>query len=103
MADVTTKVEKLFESVLSSPAVDLFDTAPANLWLQARQIMASALSAADNLKRQELAGYDLTAQEWDTLEKGLKEMALKLMKVHAKEAANTVLSRMKDKCRAPEF
>lgn len=77
--------------------VDLLDTVPKNLWTQARQILSSALSSAESLKNKELEGYNLTTEENEQLNKDLRQMAVKLMKVHAKEAANTVLSRMKDR------
>ena len=97
MVGVKEQVEKLFDSVLSSPMVGLLDTAPSNLWDQARHILSSALAAGYQLKSKELTGYELSDQELKTLDENLKGMAIQLMKVHTKEAANTVLSRMKDK------
>eukprot|EP00210_Caulerpa_lentillifera_P002250 g2162.t1 len=97
MTEVKNEVESLFASILSNPAIDLFNDVPQGLWVKARQILETALSKADSVKNTQLRGYDLTGQEQETLGKALEQMSLKLMDFHAKEAAHTVLSRMKDK------
>lgn len=97
MTEVTTKAEKSFSSVLSNPAIDLFNEVPTGLWMKARQILDHALGKANSIKNTQLKGYDLTGQEQESLDKALKDLALKLMEFHANEAAHTVLSRMKDK------
>lgn len=97
MNEVKNQVEKSFSSVLSNPAVDLFNDVPTGLWMKARQILDHALGKANSIKNTQLKGYELTGQEQESLDKALKDLALKLMEFHANEAAHTLLSRMKDK------
>lgn len=96
-AHALSACEKTAKTALSPAAVSLFETPPADLWQRLSSILEQQLSRSKSQLSGLLEGYGLGAEELGMLEDQLESSIRTQLMSHAHEAANTALSRVKDR------
>ena len=91
-------IEKAAKSSLSVSAVALFEAPPADLWVRLSTLLTQSLIKAKNELKQVIGGqYTLDTDKLATLNAHLSSALRQQLMSHAKESANTALSRVKER------
>ncbi|KAL4858391.1 Protein ROOT HAIR DEFECTIVE 3 [Chlorella vulgaris] len=89
--------QKAAQRGVSSAAMSLFEAPPADLWPRLARVVAKASSKACAALVASVQGYGLEGAEVEGLYADVAAAARSQLLVHAHEAANTALSRLKDR------
>lgn len=94
------QAERRLADSLAGPAISLLDSTPADLWSRLELLLASSTQRAAEVLSEGLSGYLSGAEPGaaDRLNAALAAAGRAKLEGHVREAANTALSRMKDKC-----
>lgn len=91
-------IEKAAKSSLSVSAVALFEAPPADLWVRLSTLLSQSLTKAKNELKQAIEGqYTLDTDKLATLNAHVSSALRQQLMSHAKESANTALSRVKER------
>lgn len=82
---------------VTAAAMSLLEAPPADLWPRLGKVVAKAASKASAQLDAALEGYGLAEDELESTHAQLAAAARRQLLVHAREAANTALSRIKDR------
>jgi protein SEY1 len=95
---ILSAIEKAAKSSLSVSAVALFEAPPADLWVRLSSLLSQNETKARNELQQVIEGqYTLDAEKLATLNAHLSSALRQQLMTHAKESANTALSRVKER------
>ena len=92
-----TAAEGAAQRDITSAAISLLEAPPADLWPRLAALLARAVRKGQAALDAAVEGYGLSIQEQANLHNQLAAVARKQLAVHAREAANTALSRVKDR------
>lgn len=93
--------QKAASKDVTAAAISLLESPPPDLWARAARAVGRAADKASAALEGAVQGYGLEAAELADLRAQVAAAARAQLLVHAREAAHTVLSRVKDRC-APE-
>lgn len=97
MSAAVVEAEKQLSKGLTGPVISLLDTVPADLWPRLNRLVNTSVPKQWKIVLSSLQGYGLEEALLAKLQQGLHDYAQSRVAGHVREAANTVLSRMKDR------
>lgn len=97
VSDVTQSSIKTLGSSLTTPTTAMLDSPPADLWPRLQKLYKRGVTNAQQRVADGLAGYDVPAATLETAHAQLQAAADGKLQTHVREAANTALSRLRDR------
>ncbi|KAL4442065.1 hypothetical protein ABPG77_011326 [Micractinium sp. CCAP 211/92] len=97
VGEALAAAQKAASKDVSAAAISLLESPPADLWLRLTTVSSKATAKACGQLEREVEGYGLEEDELAEVEVKVGEAARQQLLAHAREAANTALSRVKDR------
>lgn len=97
VVDACMEAERSMINALSGPTLALLDSPPDDVWTRLHALFDKGVDRASQRVFEAVEGYNVPSSRLETATAALKATAHAKLEAHVREAANTALSRLRDR------
>lgn len=97
MAEALTTAERSMVNALSGPTLAMLDSPPDDMWARLHALFDKGVDRASQRVVDAAEGYDVPSSRLEAATAKLRATAHAKLEAHVREAANTALSRLRDR------